>query len=171
MTAPQLLLEVQSSPVLLVFEADAKRTAEAAMAWGAAGLTVRAIRGEKMHSTGALMDEFGAALQFPHYFGANWPALGECLADLDWLLPTAGIAVLVRNAEQALIAEPLEELKALVAVIGRASREYAEPIERGEWWDRPALPFRVVLQADGHVARDASRRWESAGALTMPLTI
>lgn len=140
------------------------------MVWAAAGLTVRALRGEKMQSTGALMDECAAALQFPHYFGENWPALDEGLADLDWLLPTAGIVVLVRNAEQVLIGEPGGELMALVTVIGKASREYAQPIERGEWWDRPAVPFHVVLQADGDAARVASQRWESAGALTIPLT-
>jgi hypothetical protein len=119
-----------------LLEAEATPTAEAATTWVAAGLTVRALRGEKMYSTGALMDELSAALQF-----RTTPALSECLADMDWLLPTAGIVVLIRNDEQVLIEEPLEELEALVTVIGKASREYAEPIERGEWWDRPAVPF------------------------------
>jgi len=170
MTVPPPLLEVQGGPpTFLVLEADPGPTAEAAAAWAAAGLTVRALRGEKMHSTSAMMDEFSAALQFPYYFGANWPALGECLADMDWLLPMTGIVVLIRNAEQVLIEEPSAELEALVTVICKVSYDYAKPIERGEWWDRPAVPFHVVLQAAGDAAEDASRRWQSAGATTLPL--
>lgn len=170
MTTPLSLLEVQSAPpTFLLSAADPGRTAEAMAVWVADGLTVRALRGEKMHSTSALMDEFSAALQFPYYFGANWPALGECLADMDWLLPTTGLVVLIWNAERVLMDEPSEELEALVTVIGKASSEYAEPIDRGEWWDRPAVPFHVVLQATGDAAEDASMRWQSAGALTFPL--
>src|SRR4051812_44457733 len=105
MTVPRSLLDVQSSPVFLVLKAEPSPAAEAAMAWLEAGLTVRALRGEKMRSTASLMDEFAAALQFPHYFGANWAALGECLADMDWLLPPAGIVPLFRNAEQVLVDE------------------------------------------------------------------
>jgi hypothetical protein len=82
---------------------------------------------------------------------------------MDWLLPTTGLVVLIWNAERVLMEEPSEELEALVAVVGKASCEYAEPIERGEWWDRPAVPFHVVLQVAGDAVEDASMRWQSAG--------
>ena len=35
----------------------------------------------------ALLRLISAALQFPEYFGFNWDALDECLADLSWLEP------------------------------------------------------------------------------------
>jgi RNAse (barnase) inhibitor barstar len=171
MTAPRPLLDAQNSPALLVLEAEPAPAAEAAMAWVEAGLTVRALRGEKMRSTDSLMDEFAAALQFPHYFGANWAALGECLADMDWLLPTTGIVALLRNAEQVLVEEPSVELEALIAVIGKASREYAQPIERGEWWDRPAVPFHCVLQAVALESTAVERRWTAAGGVVEPLAL
>ena len=48
-------------------------------------LTVRTVRGRKIRTVGRLFDEMAAALQFPYYFGENWPAFDECLADIDWL--------------------------------------------------------------------------------------
>lgn len=122
-----------------------------------------------MRSTRALMDEISAALQFPHYFGSNWPALGECLSDMDWLPPTPGVVVLMRNAAEVLIEEPAGELEALVHVIDRATRDYAKPIEQGEWWDRPELPFHVVLQVSPDVAGQVEPRWKVAGAEIAPL--
>jgi hypothetical protein len=169
MTILEPLMKLQRAPVLMLLEADAPAAAEAAAAWADAGLTVRALRGAKMRSTNALMDESSAALQLPHYFGENWPALDECLSDMDWLLPTTGIVVLVRDAADVLVDEGREELEAFVNALRNASRGYAEPVEQGEWWDRPAVPFHVVLQTASAASREATRRWEAAGAETTPL--
>ena len=57
----------------------------------------RVVRGHKCRSTQALFDEFAAALQFPYYFGENWNAFDECLADLEWL-PGEAYVVLLANA-------------------------------------------------------------------------
>src|SRR5437764_1364598 len=46
---------------------------------------VRKIRGNKCKTLDDLFNEVGAALQFPWYFGENWPAFSECMSDLDWL--------------------------------------------------------------------------------------
>jgi hypothetical protein len=164
MTAPACLTEVQREARLKLWQTDVAAAAEAAADWLAAGLTVRTLRGAKMRSTSALMDEVSAALQFPHYFGDNWAALDECLADMEWLLPSKGIVLIVRDAELVLVDEDVEGLEAFVAALRNASNEYGEPVELGEAWDRPAVPFHVVLQASGDASSEAARRWAAAGA-------
>lgn len=83
---------------------------------------------------------------------------------MEWLLPCKGIVLLVRDAELVLVDEEAEALEAFVATLRNASNEYAESVELGEAWDRPAVPFHVVLQASGDASADASRRWTASGA-------
>lgn len=164
MTTLGCLTEVQRDARLKLWTIDAAAAAESAAEWQEAGLTVRTVRGAKMYSTVTLMNEVSAALQFPHYFGENWAALDECLADMEWLLPCKGIVFFVRDAELVLVDEGAEALEAFVAALRNASNEYGEPVELGEAWDRPAVPFHVVLQVPGDASADASRRWTAAGA-------
>ena len=49
------------------------------------GTYVSYIRGNRCQSETDLFYEISASFQFPWYFGENWPALDECLCDLDWL--------------------------------------------------------------------------------------
>jgi hypothetical protein len=101
------LLEVDPQPRLLLFQADAKAAADAIGGWREAGLTVRTIRGRKMGTVDDLFDEVAAALQFPDYFGENWPAFDECFADMDWLPMDVGIVVVILEAEDVL-ADPAD---------------------------------------------------------------
>lgn len=163
MTIPRELTEIQDALTLKVFQGQPSAADDAVREWVAAGATVRIVRGEKMRSTGALMAEVSAALQFPHYFGDNWPALDECLSDMDWLMPTPAIIVLIRNAVEVLAGEADDELETFVRILSKATSDYAVAIDRGEWWDRAALPFHVVL----HVPPDGINeltRWQVAGA-------
>jgi hypothetical protein len=89
--------------------------------WREAGLTVRTIRGRKMGTVDGLFDEVAAALQFPHYFGVNWPAFDECLADMDWLAMNVGIVVLILEAEHVLADTADVEPSALVRTILHAA--------------------------------------------------
>jgi RNAse (barnase) inhibitor barstar len=41
--------------------------------------------GARMTEPQLLMQEFAKQLEFPDYFGHNWDALEDCLADLGWL--------------------------------------------------------------------------------------
>jgi hypothetical protein len=115
-----------------------------------------------------LFDETAAALQFPSYFGENWPAFDECLADMDWLATNAGIVLVVLEPDQVLANAPPAELGVLVKTVAHAAETYAEPIALGEWWDRPAIPFHAVLAA-AQMPEAVRDRWESAGATVQDL--
>lgn len=98
----------------------------------AAGLApVWWLRGERLRTRAALLEEWAAAVPFPPHFGGNWDALRDCLADLP-----AGGTFLVQDAEQLLLeAEPADGAL-LLAVLKQA---------RGDLAPRP---LRVVLQAE-----------------------
>ena len=170
MSDPRPLLRVSTDGALLLFESDSKSAAEAAWGWRDAGLTVRTARGLKMRTVQGLFDELAAALQFPHYFGENWPAFFECLADMDWLPVNVGIVILILDPGAVLADSEPGELGVLVRAIADAHKAYSQPVEAGEWWDRPAVPFHVVLQAAPGAASTASDRWVAAGAAIQPFT-
>lgn len=166
MSDPRPLLSVSDSSALLIAESDVKSVTEAAIGWRDVGLTVRNVRGRKMRTVASLFDELAAALQFPYYFGENWPALDECLADMDWLPMTVGIVVLVYDALEVLADAAEAELAILVRSIEAARSQYAAPIELGEWWDRPTVPFHVVLHSTNPKdSRSLRAAWRKAGAV------
>lgn len=171
MSDPRPLLSVSDSSALLMIEAHVKSVAEAVMEWRDAGLTVRSVRGRKMRTVGGLFDEMAAALQFPYYFGENWPAFNECLADMDWLPKNVGIVILVYDAVGVLAEATEADLAVLLDSIEFARSSYAEPIELGEWWDRPAVPFHVVLHSSHPGDSAAIRaRWQKGGITVLELT-
>ena len=55
-----------------------------------------------------------------------------------------GIVLVVTEAEEFLRKEPSGRA-AFSEVAANVQRELSEPIASGEWWDRPAVPFHVVL--------------------------
>ncbi len=159
------LNSVTTETVFVVGPGDAANFADAVMRWSGADLTVRVVRGDKMRRFDGLMDEFSAALQFPHYFGGTWASFQECVADMDWLPRGAGIVIAITDPERVLEQEPDADLRILVDSLQRAAENYSVPIKEGEWWDRPAVPFHVVLQGEiGEL-----RRWKVAGATLRPL--
>jgi RNAse (barnase) inhibitor barstar len=162
----QQLLSVETSPALLCLETDVRAAAELAPGWANTGLAVRAVRGRKTRTREALFNEFAAALQFPYYFGENWPAFNECLADLEWISAPAGIVILVYEAAQLLEDEHPGDMAVLVKAINNAGTTFGQPVADGEWWDRPAVPFHVVLQEE---SVRALGRWELAGARLEPV--
>lgn len=107
---------------------------------------VRILRGRKMSTGNAAFDEMGAAIQFPYYFGANWNAVIDCLRDLAWM-PAPGYLFVVTAADR-LFNEDHSQWESLVAAIEQSGQHWSGPIERGEWWDRPARPFHFVFQAE-----------------------
>ena len=148
-----------------MLEAEPKAATEASWGWREAGLTIRRVRGRKMRNVDALFNEMAAALQFPYYFGENWPAFDECLSDMDWLPMNAGIVIMVSDPADVLADSSDVELAVLIRAIAHAAETYSQPIESGEWWDRPAVPFHVVLHSTSAEVAVVRARWQAAGAV------
>lgn len=166
MSAVEDLMTV--SKPYLVASVEPTDLSNEARGWRDSGLVVRAVRGRKARTVEGLFDEFAAAFQFPHYFGENWAAFRDCIADLDWLPFRPGVVVLIYGAEQVLQDAHPAELGTFIAALSAAAEEFAEAVVDGEWWDRPAVPFHVVLQG-AHA--DELERWRAAGVEIAPLSI
>jgi RNAse (barnase) inhibitor barstar len=139
------ILDRPAPPWLVSLEGSPDEAYE--LAWRRAdnATAVRVLRGHKMRTAQALFDEVGAALQFPDYFGENWPALDECLTDLAWMPAHRYVLVVVRSLD-VLMNEKRDMLHLFGDVLADAAEEWARPVRRGESWDRPAIPFHVILQ-------------------------
>lgn len=97
-----------------------------------------------MRTLDGLFAEISAALEFPAYFGQNWAALDECLADLSWL-PAKTYVLLVRDSMELLTAESPHQFEVFLKVLKAAASEWAEPVEAGQPWDRSEVPFHVLF--------------------------
>lgn len=106
---------------------------------------IRVLRGKKMRTRQAVMDEFGATLQFFEEFGENWHALRECLFYMDEWLPGNAYILVITHPEE-LLSEATEELTWLLKVIREAGEWWQTPITDNGRFNRPAIPFHVVLQ-------------------------
>lgn len=113
--------------------------------WNDCGLTVRIVRGDKMRTVDSLFNEISAAFQFPLYFGENWEALNECLADLDWLPKSRGYVLGITRPLDLLVDADRDQLLTFSKVLRYTKDDWARPIHRGDWHDRPAKPFHVVM--------------------------
>ena len=55
------------------------------------------IDGRRHADKASLLAALGKALHFPDYYGENWDALEECLADMSWW--TGPVVVLIEQAD------------------------------------------------------------------------
>ena len=93
-----------------------------------------------------LFPQLATVFQFPDYFGDNCHALNECITDLDWL-PAEGYLFVIKNSASLLIEESDDDdLESLLYLLSEAGKEWATPVNIGEWWDREGLPFHTILQ-------------------------
>lgn len=107
------------------------------------GLIVRIIRGKHCTTAPALMQEWSAALQFPYYFGHNWDAMNECLADLEWL-PGKYYVFCLTHIEKVLPRQE-KEFANYISVLNYAVREWKSSSENPS---RPPVPFHVVFHCE-----------------------
>jgi RNAse (barnase) inhibitor barstar len=108
----------------------------------------RRLRGSLMRSDEELHREFAGRLSFPDYYGHNWDALLDCLTDLAWR-PAPAYLLVIEDADQVLAEAPRKRLGLLGDLLAEAAAAWAEPVAKGQWWDRPAIPFHVVLLPPG----------------------
>lgn len=105
------------------------------------GFVRRVVRGRKCGSPLGLFAEIAEALEFPEYFGHNWDALEECLADLEWL-PGKGYVLLFTEAE-CVLPEDEDDFATLLEVLNDAGEAWAS----GHAGPQPnrAKPFHTLL--------------------------
>jgi hypothetical protein len=48
-------------------------------------------------------------------------------------------------------------------LLAAAAKSWAEPVQVGEWWDRPAVPFHVVLAGEEGKLLAVAAQWARAG--------
>lgn len=155
------LMRVEQDLRPLYLEGDEQAIGTAVLGWISSGLTVRTVRGRKMRTEAGLFDEFAAALQFPLYFGENRNAFNDCITDLPALPAGEGYVVVITEPDQVLSDEQTEAISWLARSLKFAAEGWAKPIDLGEWWDRPPIPFHLVLAGDRSSLDQASRRWSS----------
>lgn len=117
------------------------------------GYALRTIQGKKCRTPAGLFGEFARALAFPDYFGHNWDALEECLADLEWL-PAKGYILLITDT-QAVLPEDEEEYETLLEILDDAGEAWST----GHTANGRCAPFHVVFIIS---EQDKSKRthWE-----------
>ena len=125
-------------------------------------IVVRFLRANKMRRVRSLFDEFPAALQFPYYFGENWNAFDECIADLSWL-PADVYILLITNAEVLMIEENEQQLATLTRILENAGNEWSRPVEAPEWRRRPPVPFHTIFQCSEPNLPTVTVRLQSTG--------
>jgi hypothetical protein len=68
-----------------------------------------------------LMERIASALEFPPWFGGNWDALEDCLADLSWS-KAGGHVLLVEGAEDL----PADERGILADILASVAASWAQ---------------------------------------------
>lgn len=161
-------LRTPCAPWLLEFVGSPARAYELAWKLATEGMVTRVLHGAKMTRHSSFYDEVAAALQFPDYFGENPQALDECISDLSWL-PADSYLLVIADGCRLLEEEQPRQFELWLAAFQRAAERWAKPIERGEWWDRPARAFHIVFQAEGTGSELLRSRCNAAGVHLEPL--
>jgi RNAse (barnase) inhibitor barstar len=101
-------------------------TTAAALVKAPPGFVLRVVHGKKCETVSGLLDEFARAMEFPDYFGHNWDAMEECLADLEWL-PAKGYVVVIADAHAVLPKdEDEEDYETLLEILSDAGEAWSK---------------------------------------------
>jgi RNAse (barnase) inhibitor barstar len=118
-----------------------------------ASVVARFVRGVKSLTKGALCDEMSAALQFPPYWGENWDALRDCLADPVWF-DERPLVICFLDGTQLLEASGADQRRDLLTVLRDVAQLRNEPGK-----GKSPRPFHVVWQADARHEAELERHW------------
>ena len=105
------------------------------------GFALKVIKGSHCKTPANLFAEFAQALEFPDYFGHNWDALEECLADLEWL-PAKGYILLITDAAHVL-SDDEAEYETFLEILCDAGEAWGNG--QAEMGVRLATPFHVLF--------------------------
>ena len=134
------LLNAEPPCLLCLAETDAQRLLKRLASFG---VCAREVRGDRMRTRSELFEEFAFALHFPDYFGRNWNALDECLADLSWL-PAESYALIVTSPSRVLEREPKSDLAEFLDVLVSTATSWAR--DRASTTPRQVIaPFHTVF--------------------------
>ena len=128
----QRFLDAAKSGVYRVANADVPR--EAARE---AGLALFEVPLDGLEDKNALLRQFATVLAFPEWFGGNWDALEDCLADLSWC--KAGGYVLLVHGAAAFAARCAGDYGVLIDVLGACAQS----------WRERGVPFFAVCEDRG----------------------
>lgn len=115
-----------------------------------------------MTDVDGVFEQFSDALRFPSYFGWNWPALSECLSDLQWLSARRYL-IIIENAPR-ILRENVDRRGVFFSILAEVGRHWANSYEPEDYGKGPL--FHAILLCDEHEAdaleqevAAASRPW------------
>jgi len=155
MTPPRTLMSYLQTPKapwssLLVLPAGTTATA---LVKAPTGFALRVVHGKKCSTPAGLFTEFARAFGFPDYFGHNWDAMEECLADLEWL-PAKGYVLLLTDA-QAVLADDEDEYETLLEILSDAGEAWSKGQTGG---GSKAIAFHALF-AVSHQEAPKRKHW------------
>lgn len=118
------------------------------------GFAMKVLRGGKCRTRAGLLAEFARVLDFPDYFGHNWDALEECLADLEWL-PAKGYVLLLTEAELVL-PEDEEDYATFLEVLNDAGEAWGSG--QAGLASKKATPFHTIFTVSER-EKSTRRHW------------
>jgi hypothetical protein len=124
---------------------------------------LRVLRGHKMATKNDFMNEIGAAMQFPDFFGENWHAVKDLLEQLDQWMPSVAYVIYFSHADKLLEFER-EELHWLLVTLQEVAEFWAKPVVNAGYLSRASVPFHVIFKCDADVISTVADRLSEAAA-------